>query len=373
MNLRTPLAGAVPLTSVLDQMTREGELYMRLPGGSVQCHACAHRCRIRPGGRGVCQVRFNQGGALHVPWGYVAALNADPIEKKPFYHVFPGTTTLTFGMLGCDMHCPYCQNWNISQTLRDARAGYSPIAITPEQIVQQARARAAATLASSYNEPLITSEWALAVFRAGRAAGLPGLYVSNGNATREVLEYLRPYVTAYKIDLKTMRAEGYRRLGAVLEHILDGIRLVHALGFWLEIVTLVVPGLNDDEDELRDAARFIASLSPDIPWHVTAFHADYKMADSEQTGVRKLRRAAEIGLEQGLRYVYAGNLPGQLAPFEDTRCPTCQMTLIQRLGFMVRANRLTADGRCPRCGTAIPGLWRPDHVAFDHAPTACGC
>jgi pyruvate formate lyase activating enzyme len=524
-SLRQPLAGDIPLSQVIDPIVREGELYERLPDGKVHCCACAHHCTINPGGRGICQVRYNLGGALYVPWGYVAALQCDPTEKKPFFHIHPGSDTLTFGMLGCDLHCSYCfpgdtvvithrgpmqledafrsasrfevrpdaeiaypdgldaiassgaqrkvkavfkhpyrgqltvikpyylpelrctpdhpvyattdvgrepqpiaasqltkrhylaiprhsqpedssivwntvetldyylspirqvasteydgdvynmevedehnylagfflvhncQNWDISQAMRDSQAGRPPSQTTPEQLVALARRNGAKCVASSYNEPLITSEWAMAVFKQAKAAGFTCMYISNGNATREVLDYIRPYTDGYKIDLKTMNDKTYRKLGAPLQHILDGIRLVHGMGFWLEIVTLVIPGFNDSDDELRDAAQFIRSLSPDIPWHVTAFHKDYKMQDPDNTGARTLLRAAEIGRREGLRYVYAGNLPGQVGDYEHTYCPSCHALLIERLGYVILDYQLTDDGKCPRCNTSIPGIW----------------
>ncbi|MDQ4076521.1 MAG: AmmeMemoRadiSam system radical SAM enzyme, partial [Chloroflexota bacterium] len=328
-----------------------------LDDNKLHCFACAHNCTITPGGRGICQVRYNLGGKLYVPWGYVAALQCDPTEKKPFFHIHPGSDTLTFGMLGCDMHCSYCQNWDISQTLRDANAGRSPATVESEQLVELAKRNGAKCVASSYNEPLITSEWAMSIFKEAKAAGFTCMYISNGNATREVLEYIRPYTDGYKIDLKTMRDKPYRKLGAVLDHILDGIRMVHELDFWLEIVTLIIPGFNDSEEELRDAARFIKSVSPDIPWHVTAFHKDYKMRDPDNTNARTLIRAAEFGYEEGLRYVYAGNLPGQVGPYENTFCPTCHATLIERIGYVILDYHLTPDGACPHCNTPIPGIW----------------
>lgn len=356
--LRPPLAGNPALTERVDRLTREGELYRKLDSSTVRCLACAHRCLIRAGGRGVCQVRFNRDGSLYVPWGYVTALNADPTEKKPFYHVCPGSMTFTFGMLGCDLHCPYCQNWRISQSLRDADAGEMPGEIAPTAILTLAERSGAACIASSYNEPSITSEWAREIFRLSKAAGLITLYVSNGHATREVLEYLRPYTDGYKIDLKTMRDRSYRQLGAPLNRVLDGIRMVHELGFWLEVVTLVIPGFNDSDAELRAAAQFIVSLSPDIPWHVTAFHADYHLRDHPNTHARTLMRAAETGRSEGLRYVYAGNLPGQVGDYEATACPNCHRRLIHRYGLRVLDNRLTGDGRCPDCFTPIPGIWQ---------------
>lgn len=355
------------LAQFLDELTVEGELYEKLADESVRCYACGHRCLIREGRRGICQVRFNKGGELRVPWGYVAALQSDPIEKKPFFHVFPGTDALTFGMLGCDFHCSYCQNHLTSQALRDPAsdiAGSLVQRVTPDQLVQIAKRARAGVIASSYNEPLITSEWSVSIFKKAKDAGLNCVYISNGNTTPEVLDYLRPYLIGYKIDLKTMQDSHYRRLGGVLGHVLESIRLAYKLGLWVEVVTLVVPGFNDSTEELMDAARFIHSVSPDIPWHVTAFHPDYKMVEPAPTSVKTVLRAAEIGQEAGLNYVYAGNIPGHVEEYENTRCPKCATTLIERSGFTILDYRLTPQGTCPVCGTAIPGLWtdRPETV-----------
>jgi pyruvate formate lyase activating enzyme len=348
------------LAKILDAMTIEGELYTPQPDGSVRCYACGHRCLIREGRRGICQVRFNREGKLQVPWGYVAALQVDPIEKKPFFHVLPGEEALTFGMLGCDFHCSYCQNWLTSQALRDpaSEASYQFIRrINPEQMVDLALRSGAKIIASSYNEPLITSEWAVDIFRLAIQNGLKCVYISNGNATAEVLEYLRPYLVGYKIDLKTMQDRHYRKLGGVLQHVLDTLRMAHEMGFWVEVVTLIVPGFNDSNEELMDAARYIASVSPDIPWHVTAFHPNYKMTDIPPTTIRTLIRAAEIGQEAGLHYVYAGNIPGRVGEYENTRCPNCQTTLIERVGYVIKRYALSAQGTCPKCGTSIAGIW----------------
>ncbi|MCS6936815.1 MAG: radical SAM protein [Candidatus Bipolaricaulota bacterium] len=250
-----------------------------------------------------------------------------------------------------------CQNWIVSQTLRDKNAGALPHDVTPEELVSLAQRYGARAVISSYNEPLITSEWAVSVFQEAKRQGLLTGYVSNGNATREVLQYLRPYLDCYKIDLKTFQDKNYRVLGAVLARVLDGIAMVHELGFWLEIVTLVVPGFNDSDDELRQIAKFLVSISPDIPWHVTAFHKDYKMTDPENTPAETLIRAAQIGYDAGLHFVYTGNLPGMTGRYENTYCPGCGALLIERYGFSVVQNRLR-DGSCPDCGRAIPGVWR---------------
>jgi pyruvate formate lyase activating enzyme len=351
------------IADLLDGLTREGELYESLPDGAVRCYACGHRCLIREGRRGICKVRFNRQGKLWVPWGYVAAMQADPIEKKPFFHVLPGSTALTFGMLGCDFHCDYCQNWLSSQALRDPASDVSANyirRISPERVVDFALRSGSEVVASSYNEPLITSEWAVEIFRLAQNKGLKCVYISNGNATSEVLEYLRPYLVGFKVDLKTMQDRQYRQLGGVLTNVLDSIRLAYETGLWVEVVTLVVPGFNDSTEELMDAARFIVSVSPHIPWHVTAFHADYKMTGPPPTNVKTLIRAVEIGQEAGLNYVYAGNLPGRVGEYENTVCPNCQTLLIERSGYTLRAYRLDANGACSKCGTVIPGIWS-DH------------
>lgn len=348
------------LADLLDSMTVEGELYERLPNGDVRCTACGHRCLIRSGRRGICQVRFNREGVLYVPWGYVAALQSDPTEKKPFYHLLPGSDTLTFGMLGCDFHCDYCQNWVSSQALRDPTsnvAGAYIQQVTPEEMVRYGLEMGAKVIGSSYNEPLITSEWAAAVFEQAVAADLKCVFISNGNATPEVLDYLSPFLVGFKIDLKTMQDRQYRRLGGVLQNVLDTIRLAYERGLWVEVVTLVVPGFNDSTEELMDAARFIASISPDIPWHVSAFRKNYKMTDLENTTSEALIRAAEIGQEAGLNYVYAGNLPGCVGEYEHTFCPSCNTRLIERLGYVILGYHLTDDGACPQCGTEIAGIW----------------
>jgi pyruvate formate lyase activating enzyme len=662
------------VAEILDSLTVEGTLYERLPEKAVRCFACGHRCLIREGKRGICQVRFNQAGTLRVPWGYTAALQADPIEKKPFFHVMPGSNALTFGMLGCDYHCGYCftgdtlvvtdrgpipleeafelgearhrdahgeisfvsdlravtasgryhqvqavfrhpyqgemieleplrlpsitctpdhrifattapgaqpqlihardlttehylvvprvyefpappaidteqpawrsstdelqqvldqsgtaartrriglpgslptttlapdrlreeglpeyifdaprevamtflhdltlgvgqrgadgnigfttaskelahgvawlalkcgyfpsvydtplpetcvaaqeaahpaphqysvewhaedcaersiietenfhlvpirgikrhdfqgqvfnlqvqgehnylanfmlvsncQNWLTSQALRDPDSDESINyirKISPTGMVDLAHRTQAGVIASSYNEPLITSEWAVGIFKEARAAGLLCAYVSNGNNTPEVMEYIRPYISAYKVDLKCMQDKNYRKLGGVLQHTLDGIQRAHAMGLWVEIVTLTIPGFNDSNEELWEAARFIAGISRDIPWHVTAFHKDYKMTDPDDTDARTLLRAAEIGREAGLNYVYAGNLPGRVGDYEHTFCPGCNTLLIRRAGYVILEYQITGAGTCPACGTRIPGLWPAD-------------
>jgi len=352
-------ATSAPLAEVLDSLTTEGapELTEQLESGALKCFACGHRCLIKEGKRGICKVRFNEGGHLRVPTNYVAALACDPTEKKPFFHALPGSDTLTFGMLGCDLHCGYCQNWLTSQALRDDSAGTSPQVVTPDRLVAMAKAYGASMVGSSYNEPLITAEWAVDVFKKARPEGFRTAFISNGNATPQVLDYLRPWTDCYKIDLKSMNDKNYRQLGGVVDNILETVQMVHDRGFWEEIVTLVIPGFNDSEAELKRAADFIASVSPDIPWHVTAFHQDYHMMENANTTAEQLIRACEIGREAGLRYIYAGNLPGRVGRWENTHCPACDELLVERHGYLIRQVTVTPEGKCPTCATTIPGIW----------------
>jgi pyruvate formate lyase activating enzyme len=345
------------LREIVDQRVREGDLYEKLDRDRVRCYACGHCCPIPEGQPGVCKVRYNRGGKLFVPWGYVGGVQCDPIEKKPFFHAYPGALAYSFGMLGCDLHCAYCQNWVTSQALRDPNAISPPLEISPQDLVRDALQQGARVLVSTYNEPLITAEWAVAILKEAKAAGLITGFVSNGNGTPQVLEYLRPWLDLYKVDLKSFDDRHYRQLGGRLQPILDTIRRLHAMGLWVEIVTLLIPGFNDSDDELRGLTEFVASVSPEIPWHVTAFHKDYKMTSPADTRPEDLFRAVEIGKHAGLRHVYAGNLPGSVGNLEDTRCPGCAATLIKRYSYEIDSYRITAEGKCPSCGLAILGRW----------------
>jgi pyruvate formate lyase activating enzyme len=345
------------LAEVLARETRAGELYETLADGRLRCVACGHCCPLPDGAIGVCKVRFNDRGTLRVPWGYVGGVQCDPIEKKPFFHAHPGALAYSFGMLGCDLHCAYCQNWVTSQALRDPEAVAPPRRSSPESIVRDALRQRAQVVVSTYNEPLITSEWAVAIFKEAKAAGLSTAFVSNGNGTPRVLDYLRPWIDFYKVDLKSFDERHYRELGGRIGPILDTIRRLHALDVWLEIVTLLIPGFNDSRDEIDRLTSFIAGVSPDIPWHVTAFHGDYKMTDPANTTAEMLLAAADVGRANGLHFVYAGNLPGRVGDLEDTHCPSCRETLISRWGYHIKRYRLTPDGRCPSCATPVPGRW----------------
>jgi pyruvate formate lyase activating enzyme len=345
------------LRDLVYENVREGDLYETIEGQRIRCYACGHCCPIPEGQPGVCKVRYNRGGKLYVPFGYVGGVQCDPIEKKPFFHAYPGALAYSFGMLGCDLHCSYCQNWVTSQALRDPSAVSRPLEATPEQLVQDALRQGAKVLVSTYNEPLITSEWAVAVFKEAKAAGLVTGFVSNGNGTPQVLEYLRPWIDLYKVDLKSFDDRHYHELGGRIGPILQTIRTLHEMGVWLELVTLLIPGFNDSDDELRRLTDFVASVSPEIPWHVTAFHKDYKMVTPEDTTSEDLLRAAEIAADAGLHYVYAGNIPGAVGDLEDTRCRQCGEVVIRRYGYFVQEYRITPEGNCPACSSRIPGRW----------------
>ena len=354
------MSTVVSLKELLFDATRPAAPELVRPEDSgVRCLACGHRCLVLEGRSGVCKVRFNRGGELRVPWGYVGSLQCDPIEKKPFFHAFPGRDAFSFGMLGCDFHCSYCQNWVTSQALRDDRAQAPPRFCQPDDLVNLAIQSSAPVMVSTYNEPLITSDWAMDVFREARSRGITCGYVSNGNGTPEVLKYIRNFVDLYKVDLKGFDDKRYRQLGGVLSNVLDTIVQLKELGFWVEIVTLIVPGFNDNDTELKGIAQFLAGVSREIPWHVTSFHPDYKMTADKgyyQTQAESLIRAYDYGKEAGLWFVYAGNLPGRVGGREHTYCPHCDAVAVKRQGFYVLFN--TMNGNCCfNCGKPIPGVW----------------
>lgn len=364
----TAVATEFDVKALTDPLTvASGVLAVPRPDGRVQCVACAHRCEIAPGRRGACKVRHNEGGSLRVPWGYAGNLQINPIEQAPFMHAHAGENVLTLGMLGCNLHCGYCQNWQLSQVLRDPAAPEIPTLIDAQDIVAVARKRGIRVVLSSLNEPLITAEWVAEVFSHAKAAGITTGIVSSGHGTGEVLRFLQPHVDMVKIDLKTMSPRQYRALGGDLQSVLDTIQMVYCMGFWLEIVTLVVPGWNDSEEDLRQAARFIASVSPDIPWTLWDFHQDYRMQDHDDARPEDVVRAATIGRSEGLHFTYAGVKPGRVGAFEQTTCPNCSAIAVGRIGYQVTSYAIDSAGRCETCGHSIPGRWSP-HGARPGAP-----
>lgn len=322
--------------------------------GKIMCTACAHRCVLTEGRTGRCGVRRVREGQLRsLVYGLPASVALDPIEKKPFYHFLPGSTALSLGTFGCNFTCTFCQNYEISQ-LRSVDAELASLRyLSPEEIVQLARRSGAASIACTYNEPAVWAEYALDIATAARSAGLRTVFVSNGYYSPELLQAALPLVDAYNIDLKSFSDEFYRRIcGGGLQPVLDAIKAIHEAGAWEEITSLLIPGLNDSETELRAMARFVASVDRSMPWHVSRFFPMYRMQDRPITPVSVLDRAVQIGHEEGLLYVYSGNLPEEEAA-SDTRCPGCGHVVIARRGYTVAA----PDGlTCPSCGRRLEGV-----------------
>jgi len=332
---------------------KEAVLYEKLSDNRVRCNLCAHRCIIADGKKGICLVRENRGGTLYtLVYGRTIAQHVDPVEKKPLFHFYPGSTAYSIATPGCNVRCRWCQNWEISQMPRERHLIMGQEA-SPEQIVAAAKHAGCRSIAYTYTEPTVFFEYAYDTARLAHEAGLTNIYVTNGYMTEEMLETFRPYLDAANVDLKAFRDETYRRyVGAHLQPVLEAMKMMKRLGIWLEVTTLVIPGINDDDGELKDAARFVAEeLGVDTPWHISRFFPAYKMTDVPPTPIETLQRAREIGLEAGLCYVYVGNVPGE----ENTTCHKCGRLLIRRVGFHVVENHIS-DGRCPYCGTPVAGV-----------------
>jgi pyruvate formate lyase activating enzyme len=323
--------------------------------GKVQCGLCAHRCLIASGQFGICAVRQNRDGVLiSLVYDKVIAQNIDPIEKKPLFHFLPGSLSFSIATPGCNFRCKHCQNADISQLPRDRNGALAGQPARPDQIVAAARQMGCASISYTYTEPTIFIELALDTAKLAAAAGLKNVFVTNGYITPEALREIRPYLHAANIDLKGFTDGFYREIcGARLQPVLDSIRLYHDLGIWTEITTLIIPGHNDSEPELRQIAEFIRSVDPDIPWHVSRFHPTYKLTDRPRTPLQTLQRAREIGRDAGLRYVYEGNVPGE---GEDTLCANCRKPVIRRYGFSVEQMDIR-NGACAFCGTVVAGVW----------------
>jgi pyruvate formate lyase activating enzyme len=323
-------------------------------GDAVRCLACAHLCLMRPGRAGICRVRENRDGALvSLVYGQAVAANPDPIEKKPLFHVYPGSVAFSIATRGCNFHCLHCQNWAISQAARD---GFDAPAfeLPPAEVVARARAAGSRAIAYTYTEPTVFIEYVLDTARLAQGAGLANVLVTNGYQTPEALDLLAPYVAAANVDLKSFDDHFYRRvLGARLAPVLATLTGMRERGIWLEVTTLLIPGLNDDAAELAMLAGWIATeLGPETPWHVSRFFPSYRLTDLDPTPAATIRRAVEIGRAAGLRHVYSGNVAGG---DDDTLCAGCGETLIRRHGFgAVRAGLV--DGRCERCGHSLAGV-----------------
>jgi pyruvate formate lyase activating enzyme len=324
-------------------------------GKKVQCSLCSHRCLISPGKRGICAVRENRDGVLYsLVYDKVIARNIDPIEKKPLFHFHPGSLSYSIATPGCNFRCRHCQNADISQLPRDHGGIVLGEEVPPSAIVAAALQYRCASISYTYTEPTIYFELAYDTARLAAEAGLKNVFVTNGYITREALEVIRPYLHAANIDLKGFTDDFYKNIcGARLQPVLDAIRLYKEFGIWIEITTLVIPGHNDSDEELKAIARFIRSVGEDIPWHVTRFYPTYKLTDQPRTPLETLKRARQIGFEAGLRYVYEGNIPGE---GEETLCWSCKKLLVKRIGFSVDENRVK-EGKCSYCGTVIDGVW----------------
>jgi pyruvate formate lyase activating enzyme len=347
----------MPREPEMEPGLREAILYEPGPRGRLVCNLCAHRCKIGAGKAGICGVRENRGGKLYtLVYGLVIAGHVDPIEKKPLFHFAPGSTSMSIATPGCNFHCSFCQNWTISQATKGAgvvlRA--SSEAISPGELVKLSKRQGCASISYTYTEPTIFFEYALETAELASANGLKNVFVTNGYMTPEALDAIHPHLHAANVDLKAFRDRTYRRLiGGKLEPVLESIRKMKAQGVWLEVTTLVVPTVNDSDGELRDIAQFIKSVGPEIPWHISAFFPNHKLMNLPSTPVETLVRAMEIGKESGLRYVYAGNVPGHEG--EHTLCYSCGTPLIKRFGFQVLENR-TTNGACHKCGAQIDGF-----------------
>jgi len=330
-------------------------LYQKLDKNKVQCNLCAHRCVIPSGKAGICMVRENNTGILYTKvYGRTIARYIDPVEKKPLYHFYPGSKAYSIATPGCNFHCIFCQNWDISQ-ITNIEILESGQQATPEQIVWNAKNTGCKSIAYTYTEPTIFFEYSYDTARLAHETGLKNIYVSNGYMTHEMLDMIRPYLDAVNIDLKAFREETYRRIiGARLQPVLDNLKNIKQMDIWLEVTSLIIPGINDDPKEIRNMADFVAGeLGADVPWHISSFFPAYKMKDVPPTPIQTLQLAKEIGLKAGLNYVYIGNTSntGDM----NTKCPQCGYMLIERMNFGIIKNNIK-EGHCPNCGTQIAGV-----------------
>jgi pyruvate formate lyase activating enzyme len=352
---RVPTA-ARDLRARLAALTAPGALVAQAPDGRLACTACAHRCALPDGATGLCGVRTRHGGELRVPSGYVAARRVMPVERNTIYHLRPGSLGLTFGMLGCDLRCPWCSNARLSQVLRDGGDEPDIEEIGADALVEQAVAAGCRVVASAFNEPMITAEWAGAIFAEARRRGLATAVVSDGNTTPEALAYLRPVTDVFRVDIKGTTPTHYAIVGGVPGAPMAALREARRLGYWVEAVTVVVPGINDDLDALRALASELAAIDPDLPWHLNAFVPRYRMTDRPGTDPALLVLAAGHAYARGLRYVYVGNVADSVRELSHTRCPGCRRVLVRRHNFQALSTALRA-GHCSDCGLAIPGRW----------------
>ncbi len=340
-------------------MIADAWLSKELKEDKVLCLACAHACKLEPGAFGKCGVRVNVDGRLKsTVYGLAAAAHIDPIEKKPMYHFLPGTTIFSIGTVGCNFCCKFCQNWEISQYPQTNDYKVFGQELMPQDIVQLALKYGCKSIAYTYNEPIVYFEYTYDTAKLAHEAGLKNVYVTSGFETRRAIDELAPYIDGMNIDIKFFKDESYQKIScARLKPVLEAIKYAHSKGIWIETTTLIIPGINDSDQELRDIAKFIADIDPDMPWHVSRFHPDYKMLDRPVTPYKTLKRAYDIGKEEGLHYVYIGNYPDE--DLESTYCPNCGFKVIERSGYLgERVKNHLVDGKCPKCNTKIAGVWQ---------------
>lgn len=333
---------------------KEARFYENLDG-KVRCRLCNHYCIIKDGKRGICGVRENRDGRLFsLVYGRSIATGVEPIEKKPFFHFYPGTTAYSIATVGCNFHCLNCQNWEISQMPKTGEGGIIGKKLLPEEIVANAKRLGCKSIAYTYTEPTIFFEYAYDTARLAHKEGIKNVFVTNGYTSGEAVKEIAPFLDAANVDLKSFDEDFYRKIcGAKLQPVLDNIRLYRELAIWVEVTTLIIPGYSDDKKQLRAIAEFIKGIGEDIPWHITAFYPAYKLPDVPPTTIESLRRAREIGIKAGLKYVYEGNVPGEGG--ENTYCYHCGEAVITRYRFEIRENKLT-EGKCPKCKNQIDGV-----------------
>ena len=335
---------------------REAFLYQKKENNIVECQLCNHFCEIKDGSLGICRVRKNEKGVLYsLNYGELVARNIDPIEKKPFFHFLPSSWAYSIASLGCNFKCVFCQNWEISQKEEADELGIRGKKFTPYQIVEEALEYKCRSISYTYTEPTVFFEFAYECAKLAKKRGLYNNFVTNGFMSKEAIELISPYLDAANIDLKAFSEEFYKKYcKASLAPVLENIKLMKEKGIWIEVTTLIIPGLNDSEEELKKIASFLASISCDIPWHVNRFHPDYRFYESQATSLSTLEKAYEIGKKQGLKYIYIGNIYTEYG--ENTYCPECGKLLIKRVGFSVEENKIY-KGRCKFCNTKIEGFW----------------
>ncbi len=336
---------------------QEARFYEKQEDHKVKCYLCAHGCVIEPRKRGICMVRENRDGTLYsLVYGKIISQNVDPIEKKPLFHFLPGSRSFSIATVGCNFQCEHCQNWEISQFPRFESREIPGQDMTPAQIVERAQASGSASISYTYTEPTIFAEFAYDTAILARQQGIRNVFVSNGFMSERSAKIIAEVLDADNIDLKSFQDSFYRKIcKARLQPVLDTIERLKAAGVWIEVTTLVIPGLNDSDQELTEIAKFLASVDPAIPWHVSAFYPTYKMLNRPRTPAATLQRARQLGLEAGLRYVYTGNIPGDVG--EKTFCYACGAIVIDRVGYSIRQNHLK-DGACAKCGAVIDGFWQ---------------